>query len=165
MRRSSVPSLAALGWLGSIAAAGVLLALLPATAAHAALGSTVDSVAADTAALRGQLHTTGYVAYDMHTISSGQLVVNEYATRAGQVFAITWHGPVPPNLQQLLGSYFSRFQSAAVAAHQANPGVHRVFTLSQSDLVIRAAGHLRAFGGIAYLPALVPTGVSVDQLQ
>ncbi|HTT03765.1 MAG TPA: DUF2844 domain-containing protein [Steroidobacteraceae bacterium] len=133
--------------------------------AHAALGGTVDSVTADTSALRGQLRSTGFVDYDMHQISSGQLVVNEYATRAGQVFAITWHGPLPPDLQQLLGSYFPRFQSAAAAVHQANPGVHRMFDLEQSDLVIRTAGRLRAFGGIAYLPALVPSDVSIDQLQ
>lgn len=133
--------------------------------AWAALGGSVDSVSADTSALRGELHSTGFVAYDLHQISSGQLVVNEYVTRAGQVFAITWHGPAPANLQQLLGSYFSRFQAAAAAAHKAQPGMHRTFTLTQSDLVIRSAGRLRAFGGIAYLPALVPSGVSVDELQ
>jgi hypothetical protein len=133
--------------------------------AHAALGGTVDSITADTGVLRGQLRSTGFVDYDMHQISSGQLVVNEYATRAGQVFAITWHGPLPPDLQQLLGTYFPRFQSAAAAAQQANPGVHRVFNLAQSDLVIRTIGRLRAFGGIAYLPALVPSDVSIDQLQ
>jgi len=31
--------------------------------------------------------------------------------------------------------------------------------------VIRSAGHLRAFGGIAYLPALVPSDLAIDQLQ
>jgi hypothetical protein len=139
--------------------------LLLGAPAQAALGGSVDSVAADTSALRGQLRTTGFVDYDMHQISAGQLVVNEYVTRGGQVFAITWHGPLPPNLQQLLGSYFPRFQSAAAAAHQVNPGIHRVFRLEQSDLVIRQAGRLRSFGGIAYLPALVPSDVAIDQLQ
>jgi hypothetical protein len=133
--------------------------------AWAALGGGVDSVSADTNAMRGELRSTGFVNYDLHQISSGELVVNEYVTRAGQVFAITWHGPVPANLQQLLGSYFPRFQSAATAAHTAQPGVHRAFALTQSDLVVRSAGRLRAFGGIAYLPALVPSGVSVEQLQ
>lgn len=133
--------------------------------ARAALGGSFDTVSGDTSALRGQLRSTGFVDYDRHQISSGELVVNEYATRSGQVFAVTWHGPAPPNLQQLLGGYFERFKSAAAAAHQANPGIHRVFTLTQPDLVIRSAGRLRAFGGIAYLPALVPAGVSVDQLQ
>lgn len=161
MKEPSMRSLPALALLASLLSSSVLIG----APARAALGGSVDSVAADTSALRGQLRTTGFVGYDMHQISAGQLVVNEYVTRAGQVFAITWHGPLPPNLQQLLGTYFPRFQSAAVAAHQANPGIHRVFRLEQSDLVIRQAGRLRAFGGIAYLPALVPSDVSIDQLQ
>jgi len=139
--------------------------LLMSGPAHAALGGTVDSISTDSSALRGQLRSTGFVDYDVHQITSGPMVVNEYTTRAGQVFAITWHGPVPPDLQQLLGTYFPRFQSAAAAAHQNNPGLHRVFTLAQPDLVIRSAGHLRAFGGIAYLPALVPSDLAIDQLQ
>ncbi len=150
------------GLLGMALFASLALASHPATAA---LGGTVDSVGADAGAMRGELHSTGFVSYDVHQIVSGQLIVNEYATRAGQVFAVTWHGPAPANLQQLLGTYFPRFQAAAVAAHKSQPGIHRVFTLSESDLVIRAAGRMRAFGGIAYLPALIPSGVSVDELQ
>jgi hypothetical protein len=161
MKRRLVRLLPATALLAALVSSNLLVS----SPAQAALGGTVDSVAADTSALRGQLRTTSFVDYDMHQISSGQLVVNEYVTRAGQVFAITWHGPLPPNLQQLLGSYFPRFQTAAAAAHQANPGLHRVFNLAQSDLVIHTAGRLRAFGGIAYLPALVPSDVSLDQLQ
>lgn len=161
MKRTTKQSLPALALLAALLSSSLLLG----APAQAALGGSVDSVAADASALRGQLRSTGFVDYDMHQISGGELVVNEYANRSGQVFAITWHGPVPPNLQQLLGTYFPRFQSAAAAAHQANPGIHRVFRLEQSDLVIRQAGHLRAFGGIAYLPALVPSDVSIDQLQ
>lgn len=161
MKRFAMRFLPIEALLAALLAANLLLSL----PAHAALGGSVDSVSADSSSMRGQLRSTGFVDYDMHQITSGALVVNEYATRSGQVFAITWHGPTPPNLQQLLGTYFGRFQSASVAAHQANPGLHRVFTLSQSDLVIRSAGRLRAFGGIAYLPTLVPADVSVDQLQ
>ena len=157
LAKRSLPIVASLAVL-----AASMLSNLP---AHAALGGSADSVNADSNAMHGQLRSTGYVSYDLHQISSGDLVVNEYVTRSGQVFAITWHGPTPPNLQLLLGTYFGRFQSASVAAHQANPGLHRVFTLTQSDLVIRSAGRLRAFGGIAYLPALVPADVSIEQLQ
>ena len=161
MNIRSVRSRSTLALLATVLCSSALLS----GPAQAALGGSIDTVTGDTSALRGQLRSTGFVAYDMHQISSGELVVNEYATRSGQVFAITWHGPAPPNLQLLLGAYFERFRSAAAAAHQANPGIHRVFTLTQPDLVIRSAGRLRAFGGMAYLPALVPAGVSVDQLQ
>jgi len=136
-----------------------------ATPALAALGGSVDSVTADQQAMRGQLVATPYVQYDVQQIVRGALTVNEYVSRAGQVFAITWQGPTPPNLQQLLGAYFARFQSAAAAAHQANPGIHRQVLISQADLVVQASGRLRDFRGIAYLPGLLPAGVSLSQLQ
>lgn len=133
--------------------------------AHAALGGSPDSVAADGSALRGQLTSTAMVAYDVQEIDSGELAVREYVTRTGQVFAVTWQGPTMPDLQQLLGTYFGRFQSAAAAAHASNPGIHRELVVSQSDLVVVSTGRLRDFHGLAYLPALVPAGVSIDQLQ
>ena len=151
--------------LGGLAAVGSLLlcALLASNPALAALGGGVDSVSADIHVLRGQLRSTPYVAYDQHQIVTGALVVNEYVTRAGQVFAVTWQGPVPPDLRQLLGTYFGRVQSTAAADHR--PGMHHFFSLVQSDLVVINSGRLRAFHGIAYLPALIPQGVSISQLQ
>ncbi len=151
-------------YLGDRLTLGSLLvsAILVTTPALAALGGATDSVSADNAVLHGQLRSTPFVEYDQHQISTGALLVNEYVSRTGQVFAVTWQGPVPPNLQQLLGAYFGRVQSAAAAAHR--PGMHHQFTLVQSDLVVINTGHLRAFRGIAYLPALVPQGVSVSQL-
>jgi hypothetical protein len=153
-------------YLGGRLAVAVLLANATlSTPALAALGSDADSVSADSNALHGQLRSAGFVQYDRHQITTGALVVNEYVTRSGQVFAISWQGPVPPNLQQLLGTYFARVQSAAAAVHRTNPGIHRQFSLVQSDLVVVNTGRLRAFRGYAYLPALVPAGLSLSDLQ
>lgn len=150
-------------YLGGLMAGSLLVsAVLATTPALAALGRSADSVGADTAVLRGQLRSTPFVEYDQHQIVTGDLIVNEYVTRAGQVFAVTWHGPVPPNLRQLLGDYFGRVQSAAAGPR---PGMHHFFRLVQSDLVVLNTGRLRAFRGIAYLPALVPQGVSISDLR
>lgn len=152
-------------YLGGRLMVGSLLvsAVLASAPALAVLGGAAGSVSADTAALRGQLRSTPFVEYDRHQIVTGPLIVNEYVTRAGQVFAVTWQGPVPPNLRQLLGDYFGRVQSAAAAVRR--PGMHRSFSLVQSDLVVVNTGRLRAFSGIAYLPALLPQGVSISELQ
>jgi hypothetical protein len=139
------------------------LALAP--PALAALGGTADSVTADSSVLKGQMHSTPLVDYDVQAITAGALVVNEYLTRSGEVFAVTWQGPVPPDLRQLLGSYFAEFQSAAAADHHAHPGIRRQLNISQPDLVVEASGRLRAFRGLAYIPSLLPAGVSVSALQ
>jgi hypothetical protein len=141
------------------------IALAGSSAALAALGGDAASVATDRVVFAAQLRSTATVQYDVHEISSGAQTVHEYVSRQGQVFAVTWQGSVPPNMRQLLGEYFGRFQSAAVVAHQQTPGQHRQFNLAQPDLVILSSGRLRNFRGIAYLPTLMPAGMTADQLQ
>lgn len=138
---------------------------LLATTAWAALGGGAASISADGAALNGQLSTTTMTQYDVHEITSDSLVVHEYLTREGQVFAITWQGPFKPDLRQLLGDYFARYQSAVAAAGDDRAGKHSHFTVSSADLVVQSNGRLRAFQGLAYIPSLVPAGVSVGELQ
>ncbi len=141
------------------------IALATGPAAFAALGGDAGSVANDRVAFAAQLRTTATLQYDVHEISSGAQIVHEYVSRQGQVFAVTWQGSVPPNMRQLLGEYFGRFQSAAVAAHRQSPGQHRQFNMAQPDLVILSNGRLRNFRGVAYLPTLMPAGLTPDQLQ
>jgi hypothetical protein len=148
-----------------VACTALALTLVPAlmsAPAWAHLGGDVASVQADTAALGAQIRTTPTVQYDVHEISNDGLVVHEYTTRQGQVFAVTWQGPFKPDLHQLLGGYFARLQSAT---NQPRSGSHQIFELSRPDLVVVSTGHMRAFQGLAYIPALLPVGVSVQQLQ
>jgi hypothetical protein len=139
---------------------GALLLQAPA-AAH--LGGDADSVSADRDALRAELRTTPMQQYDLHEITTASGTrVHEYATRQGTVFAVTWQGPVPPDLRQLFGNYYDQYQSAV--AKQPRPGMHRQLTIGGGDLVVQSSGHLRAFSGKAYVPSLVPAGVSAADL-
>lgn len=141
-------------------AAGIAIASL-ATPSLAALGGTADSVSADRTALRGMLRSTPQVRYDVQEIDSGIRTVREYLTRAGQVFAVTWHGAAPPDFQQLLGNYFAQAHAATQATHAA---AHRRFAIAQPGFVMQSVARQRDFHGIAYLPMLVPAGVDVSQL-
>ncbi len=147
-----------------LSAAALSATLAVSAPSWASLGGDVASVSADRAAIAGELRTTSLVQYDQHEITRGALVVREYVTRQGQVFAVTWRGPAPPDLRPLLGEYFLRFQAAA-ATQASRPGMHRHFSIAQPDLVIEQRGRLRDFHGVAYLPGSVPAGVSLDQLQ
>jgi hypothetical protein len=130
--------------------------------ASATLGEPEASVTADVAQLRGSIKVTDRVNYRVHEIqmSSGTLV-REFVGLDGQVFAITWKGPTIPDLRQTLGSYFDRYVTAAKANHMGRTRLQ----ILQSDLVVQAAGHMRAFSGRAYLPQAVPNGVSVGDLH
>jgi hypothetical protein len=142
---------------------GLLGPLMLQAPAAAHLGGNVDSVGADRAALRAQLRSTPMQQYDLHEITTaGGTLVHEYATRQGTVFAVTWQGAVPPDLHQLFGNYYEQYQSAVAA--QPRPGMHRHLSIAAGDLVVQSTGHLRAFHGRAYVPSLVPAGVSAADL-
>jgi len=130
--------------------------------AWAALGGMLDSVEAD----QSRMHATRRIAdrngYQVHEmVLSGGTVVREFATPSGAVFGVAWQGPFKPDLNQLLGEYFARLVTAGQSPH----GDHRMLKVRDADLVIDSGGKMRAFAGRAYLPALVPGSVSVDDIR
>jgi len=130
--------------------------------ASATLGEPEASVQADTVQLQGSLKASDRTSYRVHEIQlpSGTLV-REYSVPDGTVFAVAWNGPFMPNLRQMLGRYFDEYAAAAAAAQRD----HRHLEVRQADLVVQVGGHMRAFAGRAYLPAAVPSGVSIGELQ
>ena len=160
---------------------GALIIFLAPTSAIATLGEPVQSIAADQQALGGQLRmlnqpqpSTGEQAlhqqpsapsnpaYTVEQISTpAGVAVNEYVAPNGTVFAVSWRGPRPPDLSQLLGSYFAEYQTAAAA----QPAQRQRLLLQTEHLVIETSGHMRDLRGRAYVPALLPPGVSADEIQ
>lgn len=139
-----------------------------ATSAQAGLGDDLStSLQADSAHMKAQLRGSmstgaGYTAQSM-TLPSGT-VVREYAAPSGKVFAVTWQGPGKPDLQQIFGSYFQQYLSASSAARHG-AATRRHFQVQGPDLVVSSHGRMRAFHGLAYVPSLVPTNVSIGDLQ
>jgi hypothetical protein len=146
-------------WVAGLS--GAVLFPLPAMA-H--LGGDAVSIEADQLQMRATRRSVPMQLFDLHEITtpSGTLV-HEYLTRQGTVFAVTWKGPLPPDLHQLLGDYYARFQAAAAA--RVRPGMHRQVTIATTDLVVQSSARPRSFGGVAYVPSLLPSGVSVTDLQ
>jgi hypothetical protein len=131
--------------------------------AHAALGGDADSVLADRAELHGIANSVSFQQYDEQEISGAGMHVREFLNRNGVVFAITWTGPVLPDLQRLLGAHFGEYAAALAALN--HPGLHRSLRVASPGLVVESGGHLRAYAGRAYLPALIPVGVSPADLR
>jgi hypothetical protein len=88
-------------------------------------------------------------------------VVTEYATAQGVVFAVTWSGPVTPDLKSLLGPYFDRYVQSQ-RGRAASP--HTPLRIAAPDLKVVAGGHQGAMRGAAWLPALVPAGFDTGAL-
>ncbi len=140
---------------GSLLVALAVAGLTSATPALAALGGDVSSVDADRISLKGALTSFSTVkGYGVHEITTPAGVhVREYLTSDGKVFAVSWHGPFIPDLQQMLGAYYARYAQAASAPHV---GGHRHLRIEQPGLVVESNGRMRAFYGRAWDPALLP---------
>jgi len=146
----------------AMAAAAVALTLLPLAAAQAGLGENTDSLPRDYAAMSGTLSVTPMQSYDVHQIvSSTGTTVREYATHAGRVFAVTWSGSQVPDLKNLLGSSFKRYLSLA----QTHRTGHHVLSINTPDLVMTSIRTQRSATGQAYIPTLMPSGVSRRELR
>jgi hypothetical protein len=149
------------GWqVGKVLAAAITLLSFWLGAAHdasATLGEDVGSVASNVQALSATRKVQKLASGERHelTLASG-VVVHEYVSASGVVYAVTWRGPRMPDLRELLGSYF-----AQLSARAPTGGHHRV-TLRGVDVVIRSGGHGHSFAGRAWVPSLVPNGVDVD---
>ena len=147
--------------LFTLALSGLLVLQAPALA-H--LGGDTDSVSADRDAMHAQLRSVPMQLYNVHEITTtAGAMVHEYTTRQGTVFALSWQGQLPPDLAQLFGNYYKQYQDAAAA--QSRPGMHRQLSIANPDFVVESTGRMRSFRGKAYVPSLVPSGVSVAELQ
>ncbi|HME41019.1 MAG TPA: DUF2844 domain-containing protein [Steroidobacteraceae bacterium] len=137
---------------------------LGANPARAALGGDAASVLADGAELHGSVYAATLPLYDLQEITADSgMHVRQYLNRDGVVFAVSWTGPVPPNLQHLLGAHYAAYTAALAALN--HPGLHRSVRVASADLVVESGGHLRAYGGRAYLPLAVPAGVPTAELR
>ena len=102
--------------------------------------------------------------YEMQEITGGNDVrVREYLTRGGLVFAVSWSGPVVPDMRQLLGSHYDAYAKGLAAL--SHPGLRRSLQIASGELVVESGGHMRAYSGRAYLPALIPPGVPLSELR
>jgi len=128
--------------------------------AAATLGEDVTSVLADQTQMQGALQITSAGKFSVHEIRLPTgTVVRQYVSPAGMVFAVSWQGPTLPDLQQVLGRYFEQYSDAA-RTQGAGPRASQ-----QPGLVVQSGGHMRAFFGRAYIPQMLPRGISAAEIQ
>jgi len=132
--------------------------------ACAALGGGAGSVLDDAAELHGVVNAESRGQYDIREIDTDAgMRVREFLNRAGVVFAVSWSGPVLPDLTRLLGAHFAEYTAALASLN--HPGLMRSVRVASAGLVAESDGHLRAYAGRAYLPDLIPAGATAAELR
>lgn len=153
------------GRIAKTVVASLIAAILP-SSARASLGGSVSTIDADRVHVEGALmrivRTDSYALHEIRTASG--TMIREYANPSGTVFAVAWNGPFMPDLRQVLGDHFDRFQTAMQARARART-TRGVVAIDEPGLVVRMSGHPRAFTGRAYVPALMPAGFQPDAIR
>jgi hypothetical protein len=135
--------------------------LLPAIS-QGALGATEPSVEADRAQFQASHVVRLMPLYTVHELTTPNgTTVREFAAANGTVFAVSWQGPLLPDLRTLLGAHFETLLSA----ERSQPATHSKLLIQHPDVVIHSEGRVRAFSGQAWLPPLVPAGVAITELR
>jgi hypothetical protein len=147
----------------SVLASAAILVGLFAHSSWAALGRDVTSVKDDgarlSAALRVSRNNASYTVHEL-TLPTGTLV-REYVSPAGKVFGVAWRGPYLPDFRQILGDYFGPVMQTPRKQRQGRGPLE----VRQPNVVFQSGGHMRSFFGRAYVPGMLPKGVSADIVQ
>jgi hypothetical protein len=132
---------------------------------QATLGESAYSIESDRQALSAvQRPEAVRKGYTVQEVESGAAMVREYVAPSGVVFAIAWNGRVNPDLSQLLGSYEGEYREARSQIPREK-GNKRSFKVKTPHIVVEKWGHMRDLRGRAYVPSMVPAGVSVDEIK
>ena len=145
----------------ALALAGVTPALAALGQSPTRLSSAPGVPGARMLAIAPTARVGAYTAQETQ-LESGT-TVREYATPAGRVFAVSWMGPVLPDLDVLLGNYFGSFKletdNARLKGRRGAP-----VDMARDGLVVRSNGRMRNFFGHAYVVDLIPAGVAINDL-
>ena len=67
-------------------------------------------------------------------------------------------------MRQILAGYFGQYQQATQAQVNSRAG-RRPLVIDQPGLVVQSGGHMRSFTGRAYIPEMLPQGVSAEAIR
>jgi hypothetical protein len=132
--------------------------------AQATLGEPADSVESDRKAFAAvQNITQTRNGYTVQELDSDANSVREFISSTGVVFAVAWNGQSHPDLTSLLGSYVGEYQQA-LGQNSRHFG-KRHSQVKTDRIIVEKWGHMRNLQGRAYIPALIPSGVSINEIK
>jgi hypothetical protein len=141
-----------------------VITLATAGRVQAALGESMNSVESDRKAFSAVHHATqARNGYTVQELKSDANVVREYISPSGIVFAIAWNGLSHPDLTTVLGTYVGEYQQALL--HTPGRKGTRHLQVKTGRIIVEKWGHMRNMQGRAYIPALIPSGVSIDEIK
>jgi hypothetical protein len=106
--------------------------------------------------------TQSAAPYSIHqSLDANGVTIREYVRPGNVVFAVTWDGPIRPDMTTLLGHYFPNYLNVAQSRTRGTgPLVD-----GDDAFRIESAGRLGRFSGLAWLPREFPAGLRPGDLR
>ena len=102
-----------------------VLLLAYAGAGHAALGGAAETFDTQASTLVAGVSAAGTAYLVRNTLLATGTRVSEYVSAGGVVFAVTWDGPMLPDLKVLLGKHFDTMVAESARRPVRGPWAHR----------------------------------------
>lgn len=103
--------------------------------------------------------------YRVHILKLNDgMIIREHVTGGGVVFGVCWSGTgYHPKFDKLFGKHFAEFQAHKneMPHRRSHPFNH----LETANMVVEMGGHPMSLSGCAYIPALLPAGVTPGDIQ
>lgn len=140
----------------------VIILFLFSPYAFGGLGETEDTCNRD---LSPNHKTVQVGNYRVHTITGETgSTLREYATGGGVVFAVAWDGGLRhPDLENFLGKHLGEYKNhISEFKHQSG---RRMTHVQTENVVFNIGGHMGHVHGNAYVPSLLPAGVTANDIK
>ena len=143
----------------------VLFIVFISAQAFAVLGEKESSINADKSHFKAKSYKRVQAdeAYSVHEMEIDGNQVKEFASSNGDVFAVSWRGIKPPNLEVLFGKHYTDYK--AQFDGQPKQKGHQPILVKATNVVVRHGGHMRDLFGSACIPKLAPEGFHCEDLQ
>lgn len=130
-----------------------------------ALGGPASSVETDSKTFATMKHSAVKSNnYTVHELTYDAGIIKEYVSSDNVVFAVSWQGISYPDLSQLLGTYLNEYRTTSQQKRRIKGNRHSSQVVS-GDLIVEKWGHMRNHQGRAYVPSLLPSGVTADAIK
>ncbi|MBO9666341.1 MAG: DUF2844 domain-containing protein [Bdellovibrio sp.] len=140
-----------------------------ATSAYGALGDNVItssgfSKVSSSKATTSMAKTTSGVNYTVsETTDAAGIKIRQYSDASGLIFAISWKGPVVPDLQLLFGNYTTEYR----ATLEKRPKMRgsRYLKVDTGKIVVEGGGRQWDQKGRAYITKSLPSGFNLEDIN
>lgn len=142
----------------TILSAIFVLAFAP--CAFAALGDDEGKVS-ESSQIQPKSVRSGLV---MHEQIAHHVTVHQFAEPQGKVFAVSWAGPVHPDLRELLGAHYAHYKSSFEKNFRKTRG-RRFVEYEDDGLHVEMGGHMGSVRGRVWLTSIFPKQVSHEDIH